>query len=121
MELKDYLKENIKGIDLLNLLQICCGINEDYFEGYGLLISDNVNELCEGMTPEQIIGCVAGQDVEIYSDYFQLKNWKLRGLDEDETIEIAEGNSEIIIDFYLENREYIDDKDDYTEELIEEF
>lgn len=121
MELKDYLKENIKGIDLLNLLQICYEVNEDYFENYGLLISDNVNELCNGMTPEQIIDCVAGQDVEIYSDYFQLKRMKIRGLDEDEAIEIAEDNSEIIIDFYLENREYIDDKDDYTEELIEEF
>lgn len=121
MELKDYLKENIKGIDLLNLLQICCEANEDYFEGYGLLISDNVNELCKGMTPEQIIDCVAGQDVEIYSDYFQLKRMKIKGLYEDEAIEIAEDKSEIIIDFYLENREYIDDKDDYTEELIEEF
>lgn len=121
MELKDYLKENIKGIDLLNLLQICCEANEDYFEGYGLLISDNVNELCKGMTPEQIIDCVAGQDVEIYSDYFQLKRMKIKGLYEDEAIDIAEDNSEIIIDFYLENREYIDDKDDYTEELIEEF
>lgn len=121
MELKNYLKENIKGIDLLNLLQICCRMNEDYFEDYGLLISDNVNELCNSMTPEQIIDCVAGQDVEIYSDYFQLKRMKIRGLDEDKAIEIAEDNSEIIIDFYLENREYIDDKDDYTEELIEEF
>lgn len=117
MKVKQFLKENIKGEDLLELLDVCWTENKDYFDD--LLISNNVNKLCKGMTPEQIIDCVYEQDIDIYSDYFQLKDWKLNTLDEDEAIRIAEENADKIIGFYLENREYINNKNKYVEELIE--
>lgn len=118
--LKDFLKENIKGINLVELLEICARDDRDYFED--ILISSNLNELCDYMTAEEIIVACYGNDVDIYEDYFQLSNngKQLKSLNKKQAIEIAEENADMIIEFYIDNREeYMSGAYDLAEELIE--
>ena len=118
--LKDFLKENIKGINLVELLEICARDDRDYFED--ILISSNLNELCDYMTAEEIIIACYGNDVDIYEDYFQLSNngKQLKSLNKKQAIEIAEENADKIIEFYIDNREeYMSETYDLAEELIE--
>ena len=120
MELKDFLKENIRGINLVELLEICARDDRDYFDG--ILISSNLNELCDDMTAEEIIVACYGNDVDIYEDYFQLSNngKQLKSLNKKQAIEIAEENADMIIEFYIDNREeYMSGTYDLAEELIE--
>ena len=120
MELKDFLKENIKGINLVELLEICARDDRDYFDD--ILISSNLNELCDYMTAEEIIIACCGNDVDIYEDYFQLSNngKQLKSLNKKQAIEIAEENADKIIEFYIDNREeYMSETYDLAEELIE--
>ena len=120
MELKDFLKENIKGINLVELLEICARDDRDYFDD--ILISSNLNELCDDMTAEEIIVTCYGNDVDIYEDYFQLSNngKQLKSLNKKQAIEIAEENADMIIEFYIDNREeYMSGTYDLAEELIE--
>lgn len=118
--LKDFLKENIKGINLVELLEICARDDRDYFDD--ILISSNLNELCDYMTAEEIIIACYGNDVDIYEDYFQLSNngKQLKSLNKKQAIEIAEENADKIIEFYIDNREeYMSETYDLAEELIE--
>ena len=118
--LKDFLKENIKGINLVELLEICASDDRDYFDD--ILISSNLNELCDYMTAEEIIIACYGNDVDIYEDYFQLSNngKQLKSLNKKQAIEIAEENADKIIEFYIDNREEcMSETYDLAEELIE--